>query len=177
MKGQTNFDMLNDDLPTEGPASKFILQSFIKFAKEQHNLPSNIFQLSRGKAYSSITFQSTLICRVCFRGQNQYISIANQYVSLFPPNAQIYSDPKELKFSKINIQSNQYLQEILQNLCAVLDQVINNTLKEYDCCSRYNECSDAKKCVHPDALFSLGCGYRKIINSGRIFHGQNRNID
>lgn len=44
------------------------------------------------------------------------------------------------------------------------------------CCSRYLECSDAKQCVHPDPAFALGCGYRKILASGKIYYGENRNV-
>lgn len=47
----------------------------------------------------------------------------------------------------------------------------------FGCCSRFNECSDYKKCVHKNKLFAYGCLYRRNLESGKIFYGKNRNID
>ncbi len=47
----------------------------------------------------------------------------------------------------------------------------------FDCCSRFEKCSDALRCIHPDPLFAAGCSYRKKLNQGIVFCGKNRNID
>ena len=47
----------------------------------------------------------------------------------------------------------------------------------FGCCSRFNDCSDAKKCVHDNKLYSKACMYRRYLDSGEIFYGKNRNID
>lgn len=47
----------------------------------------------------------------------------------------------------------------------------------FACCSRFNDCSDAKKCVHENKLYSKGCKYRVHLEAGRIFYGKNRNVD
>lgn len=47
----------------------------------------------------------------------------------------------------------------------------------FGCCSRFNDCSDAKKCVHENKLYSKACMYRRHLDSGKIFYGKNRNID
>lgn len=46
----------------------------------------------------------------------------------------------------------------------------------FGCCGRYEACSDARECIHPDAAFALGCGYRQNLLAGRIFYGKNKNI-
>ncbi|MCD8368587.1 MAG: hypothetical protein LUC48_11335 [Clostridiales bacterium] len=46
----------------------------------------------------------------------------------------------------------------------------------YGCCSRYLECSDAKRCVHPDIMFAVQCAYRKNLMAGHIFYGKNANV-
>lgn len=69
---------------------------------------------------------------------------------------------------------------------AVLDYIKDNVLyclanyeatSNFGCCSRFVECSDAKKCVHENKIYSMGCKYRKNLEAGRIFYGKNRNID
>jgi|LSQX01.1.fsa_nt_gb hypothetical protein len=47
----------------------------------------------------------------------------------------------------------------------------------FGCCSRYLECSDQRKCIHPDIKFARGCMYKLNLEKGQIFFGQNRNID
>ena len=47
--------------------------------------------------------------------------------------------------------------------------------KTFSCCSRFEECSDAKKCVHQNKLYSTACYYRHNLEEGRIFYGKNKN--
>lgn len=47
----------------------------------------------------------------------------------------------------------------------------------FGCCSQYVKCSDAKKCVHENKLYSKACLYRDNLDNGRIFYGKNRNVD
>lgn len=46
----------------------------------------------------------------------------------------------------------------------------------FDCCHRYEECSDARDCTHPDKDFRMRCSYRQKLKQGIIFFGKNRNV-
>lgn len=46
----------------------------------------------------------------------------------------------------------------------------------FGCCSQYEECSDAGRCIHPNRLYSTACAYRRNLENGRIFYGKNRNV-
>lgn len=80
-------------------------------------------------------------------------------------------------YTKIALSRWEDISKYADLLSVVLQGIIDRIPKDYDCCSRYEECSDAKRCIHPDKKFSLKCGYRKILRSGRVFYGTNRNID
>lgn len=56
--------------------------------------------------------------------------------------------------------------------------VANYTSKasSFGCCSRFRACSDAKKCVHENKLYSKACMYRIHLDAGEIFYGKNKNI-
>ncbi|MGN0482809.1 MAG: exonuclease domain-containing protein [Lachnospiraceae bacterium] len=41
----------------------------------------------------------------------------------------------------------------------------------FGCCGLYVECSDARKCLHQNKLYSTGCSYRKNLENGKIFYG------
>lgn len=47
----------------------------------------------------------------------------------------------------------------------------------FGCCSSFEKCSDAKKCIHVNKLYSKACMYRGHLDEGRIFYGKNRNVD
>ena len=65
-----------------------------------------------------------------------------------------------------------------------LRQVVELKLKYYKsafassfgCCSLFEECSDAKRCTHPNRLYSTACAYRRNLEQWRIFYGRNRNV-
>ena len=70
------------------------------------------------------------------------------------------------------------------NLYSYIESIILYRLAHYrtaestfSCCSKFNQCSDAKRCLHENKLYSTACTYRKNLESGRIFYGKNRNID
>ncbi len=46
----------------------------------------------------------------------------------------------------------------------------------FSCCSEFEACSDAKKCIHPNRMYSTACSYRYNLEAGRIFYGKNRNV-
>ena len=83
----------------------------------------------------------------------------------------IYNDTSE-KFSALDENFRATVERIAR------DAIINYQPAEmFGCCSRYLECSDNKKCTHPDKLYVKGCQYKLNLDAGRIFYGKNRNID
>ena len=48
--------------------------------------------------------------------------------------------------------------------------------KSFGCCSRFIECSDAKRCVHVNKLYATSCAYRRNLEAGNIFYGKNKNV-
>ena len=65
-------------------------------------------------------------------------------------------------------------------LIAAFKEAVNNYKPKelFGCCSKYLECSDQKKCLHENSFYhKVCCWYRKSLDKGRIFYGENRNID
>ena len=68
------------------------------------------------------------------------------------------------------------------NLIGFFRQSVELKLKYYKsafassfgCCNLFEECSDAKRCIHPNRLYSTACAYRRNLEQGRIFYGKNR---
>lgn len=134
-------------------------------------------EIRHGKTYSSLKYGSVLAFRLRLRGANRYIevpAVSKDLVAYIAPAEQ--QKAVAGGFWRVDL-SDEAVSIHAETLAAVLQDTINRLPKEWDCCSRYMECSGAKKCVHPDNAFALGCGYRKILASGKIYYGKNRNID
>ena len=126
--------------------------------------------------YSSVYYDTTLAFRLRLRGSVHYIEVP---LASRPTVSQLTPPEKQADaagFWRVKCKDSEMVQHG-EIFAEVLRDAINRIPKSWDCCSRYLECSDAKRCVHPDPSTALGCGYRKILASGRIFYGPNRNID
>lgn len=130
-----------------------------------------------GSGYSVVSFKKLTVFRLRLRGTQPYISLPITFSDLIPDSFPTKQLSSEGKYMRILIDENHPVESYHDFLIQIAGESVNRYPKEWDCCSRYLECSDAKSCVHPDKSFALGCGYRKALTSGRIFYGKNRNID
>ncbi len=126
--------------------------------------------------YTAVKFGNLTAFRIKIRGKQHYISIPLSLADLIPVDAPSKKPTNSEKYYRVLITDEHSAESYIPFLVNVVSETVNRYPKEWDCCSRYLECSDAKTCVHPDKAFALGCGYRKILSSGRIFYGSNRNI-
>lgn len=70
------------------------------------------------------------------------------------------------------------LTKILGNISKVFERCyLSEAVEPFGCCSRYEECSDKRTCIHPDIKLASGCYYKTNLEDERIFYGKNRNID
>jgi len=57
-------------------------------------------------------------------------------------------------------------------ICCINNYEFSDT---FGCCSLYTKCSDARRCLHENKLYSKGCYYRKNLDSGQVFYGESQN--
>lgn len=50
--------------------------------------------------------------------------------------------------------------------------LLSNNSDVFACCSHFRQCSDAGRCVIPDADYAANCYYRGCIEKGRVFFGK-----
>ncbi len=153
-----------------------ILPSLCAAAIDMGLNPDDI-RMETGKDYSSVYWHGALAFRFRIRKRTNYISVPiaskGAVEDLAPKDQQSKAGDD---FWRVNLQGTT-AEDCGAALAGVIRDTINRQPKEWDCCSRYMECSNAGKCVHPDRVFALGCGYRKILASGKIYYGNNRNVD
>lgn len=126
-------------------------------------------------AYSVVTLGTLTVFRLRFRKKRHSISVPTSFEDLIPMEWTPTISKSEQKFLRLDI-GDRPLEGYADFLCALAGAAVDRYPKDWDCCSRYMECSDARKCVHPDSRTALSCGYRRVLNSGRVFYGKNRNV-
>lgn len=94
-----------------------------------------------------------------------------------PPLAIVKDVPSDTKFMHIvfNKKDDALLPYIQKNIMYCLDHY-KSKAKSFGCCSQFIKCSDVKKCVHVNKLYSKACAYRQHLDAGEIFYGKNKNI-
>ena len=96
-----------------------------------------------------------------------------------PEDAEVLNQTKTEKNTgmvKVRIKrtSPNLTEYIRQNTIYCIERYESKASK-FGCCSLFEKCSDAKKCLHVNKLYSNACMYRKNLEQGRIFYGRNRN--
>lgn len=131
----------------------------------------------KASGYTVVSYHGLTVFRLKLRGKKHYISVLTLFSDVIPKNCPTQTTKSDENYIRILVDQDHPIESYTDFLLTVTGASIDRLPKVWDCCSRYMECSDAKTCVHPDKVFALDCGYRKILNSGRIFYGKNRNID
>lgn len=89
-----------------------------------------------------------------------------------------YTDTKKKAFVKMYFPlDHSELYTYIKNAIYYRIKHYSSAADSFGCCSQFTECSDAKKCVHENKLYSTACIYRRNLENGKIFYGKNRNID
>lgn len=153
-----------------------LLQNDLWDILDECAIPRDMLSYKRGKTFSSIYLNSSVMCHLCYRKELSYIEIPVTLFEQAPAEFQPTETIIQRGFVKFHAATINAVIQAKPVLCAILHVLIDKMPKEWDCCSRYLACSDAKKCIHPDPAFAVKCGYRRILKSGRIFYGKNRNI-
>lgn len=157
-----------------------ILSPYLNAVIEQNSISPERLVVKEGKKHSSVWYDTQLAFRICCRDGHNYFGVSEAYASCAPSElaSRITKDGRNDGFT------NFLYEPVEEDICkfsgflsSVLDQAIDSIQKEFDCCSRFEECSNAKQCTNPNAEIATGCGYRKIMKKGRIYYGHNRNID
>lgn len=76
-------------------------------------------------------------------------------------------------YVKVYVRNIEEISRIENELISVYKYLyLNEPVEQFSCCSRYVECSDALKCIHPNPRFAKGCQYQNNLLQNKIFFRQ-----
>ena len=157
----------SDSIKAE-PGEKFTSVSYVKpETVDEHGTPIKLRAMQ-------------LAFRISARKNKYFFSVRDSYLQYAPEHLRGAAKPErgETGYSSIPFDPTPAGVQIFSAmLCKALDGTIDSVHCDYGCCSRCEACSDALHCVQPIPYIAANCGYRKILKTGKVFYGKNRNID
>lgn len=146
---------------------------------QKNNANTDKLWIKKGKSYSSIWYDTQMAFRICCCGECCYFGISSAFAPYIPEPLVSHISKTQKTLGFINLEFEPTIEQVnlfTNFLCSLIDISIDAIPKQYDCCSRFNECSDIRHCIHPNPDMAVVCGYRKILKQGKIYYGHNRNV-
>lgn len=116
----------------------------------------------------SITFFDNVVVRIYSGKKKTYLEL---------PNYGKFRADSNNDFVKLYVNSLKDIPDHIDDIKLSCQYILDGVQKDFSCCGRYKECSDARICTNLDKEFAIGCYYRRVLHSGRVFYGANRNIE
>lgn len=155
-----------------GATEKQICDMLSRLVKENglNGLPVNVYELKSipSAKKHSISIFDNVIMRIYLGKKTKYLE--------FPIFQKAY-DNKDKTYEKVYISTLSDVPDYFDRITATCQRILDGVPKDFSCCSRYMECSDAKICTNPDKMAAVGCYYRRVLHNGKVFYGANRNIE
>lgn len=144
------------------------IKNLLSSVVEKNWLDQKLLAMDQKKVLFTAKFNGTVVVRIGF-GDKPYIELPaigslRQYDT---------ANRGKVKFPLKTLESAlDFCSQIEEAITAVIDSIPT----VYSCCSRYEQCSDSLRCVHPDRKMAMDCSYRKKLAKGIVFYGINRNV-
>lgn len=140
-------------------------------------LPESLLRVRGAKSYASVLVGNVLLCRL-YAGKRPGLEIPCEDTALVPAGYPAECVRPAKGKIRLDVPAGQSAAEALGPVLAPLaGRVAAQFPKTFDCCHRYAACSDAGRCVNPDAAQALGCGYKRVLTEGKCYYGKNRNVE
>ena len=132
----------------------------------------NVADLKDGSI--SIKAKNIIVAKVRLQKGNPYLEVRTKNAEIF--SLELTEDHNE-EWCRIKVSGIEDVLELKTQLSTLFMIVLSEIGGEsFGCCHRYELCSDAKKCIHPDFMVAIACSYRKNLEAGCIFYGKNKTI-
>jgi len=143
-------------------------------------IPTDVLKLKllKTSGTASVLALEKIMCKIDVKQQLAFIQVRLRFEKQAKAAGLVFEADRSLKnYIRIPILDEQPVSAL--NL--LLQEAFKMAYREnadtsFSCCSRFIECSDARKCTNPKPLFALGCAYKDNLENGRIFYGQNPTV-
>lgn len=135
---------------------------------DANTIPRKYLIGRKNKTGFSLVYKSTVFASWNFKGKSCCVTLPLYARDLIPQNFGMKLKMKDSKISVI-VPGPEYVSKYTNLFAELLDEVIDRTIRDYSCCSRYIECSELGQCVNPHCEISMECRYKVHLKHGDNF--------
>ena len=149
----------------------FLNSPFLPFVSVNSNADKSVSVIFKGQKLIGLQEKKQTICIVLKTDFYNAIDLTGLDI-----DAQTVKSMPE--FVRFFVGENQFV-EVMDVIHKDVENYVDvNFVPEYtfDCCDRYMQCSDARRCTNPDRIHAKSCTYRQKLENGIVFFGDNRNV-
>lgn len=125
--------------------------------------------IRKNKGYRSVLYRNAIVFTYNFSEKYNWVKFPIRYARHLPENNGFDTKTKRGGVV-IRLAGEERAKDLEAAYCAALDEAIDNGARSYSCCSRYQECSDAGRCVNPYPDIAIECRYKINLKHGRNFY-------
>jgi len=152
------------------------LNSIYNLISSNDDYYDNCIKLKSQKNFSTLWICNIAVIRFYENNNDNIIAVADSFLEMFNLDSDNFKIKEGQAWTTINF-NYETQNRIIENIESVFNKCYKESATDiFGCCSRYEQCSDEMKCVHPDKEHARGCMYKVNLDNGKIFYGKNRNI-
>ena len=147
------------------------LESRFGLMEHSFSIMENVGKEGKTSSYAICVYEPDLVEDRRDSSRNTVLARVKENVLKSKPNVVVvysksFENNEKKRFEKDSAEFMDCLIECIQN---GIDNYVPKAAG-FACCSRYEACSNAQKCIHPNLLYAKACQYRKNLESGQIFY-------
>lgn len=138
---------------------------------------SIVYRITTNSSYRTNDENIVSVAKVKEGGLLEYVSFSDKYIKLFDEagiSYTIFESGNCIRLTEMEFvvatQNSQF--------SSIIERIVLQSFNyaSFGCCSKYIECSNAKKCLHEDIFYATAsCQYKKHLDINEIFYGINKN--
>lgn len=125
--------------------------------------------IRKNKGYNALIYRNRIVFTYFFAKDKNWVNFPIRYAKYLPSDGHLEQRVKSDKIT-ISVDGESQAKQLAASYAAALNEAIDNGPREYSCCSRYQECSNAGKCVNPYPDIAIECRYKINLKHGRNFY-------
>lgn len=134
------------------------------------------FELKTYKKHKTIRMCKIAVVKIKKLQSGTKLEVGKRFLEFFQLKNEAIFRKSDTNWAKVPFNEST-INRILNGAKTVFEECYKEgSVEIFGCCSRFVECSDNKKCVHPDEKVAQGCMYKSNLEQGRIFYGKNCNV-
>ena len=157
-----------DDSP-ESSSFEGWLQGILYGVLDRNTTEHKHLAIRKNKGYRSVLYRNGIVFTYNFTAKKNWVKFPTRYARHLPEKNKLGAETKQGGIV-IKLAGEDRAKDLEAAYCAALDEAIDNGARSYSCCSRYQECSDAGRCVNPYPDIAIECRYKINLKHGRNFY-------